>query len=121
MRRQQCLVKCQCRARRLGRAAQHADEVAGVGQHARRHGPHLAALHEAREALTDSLPPAARAEAIEHAPFRHVLTHRDLDIHIVSARLPGTALGDDGRWFTPHEWPALGLPAPIRRFLQEQV
>ena len=78
-------------------------------------------LHEGREALTDSLPPAARAEAIEHAPFRHVLTHRDLDIHIVSARLPGTALGDDGRWFTPHEWPSLGLPAPIRRFLQEQV
>jgi A/G-specific adenine glycosylase len=78
-------------------------------------------LHTGREALLAVLPPPARAQAIEHAPFRHVLTHRDLDLHIVSARLPAAGPGADGAWFAPHEWPPLGLPAPIRRFLQAQA
>jgi len=39
-------MKGQRRARRLRRAAQHADEVAGVVQLARRHGAHPPALHE---------------------------------------------------------------------------
>ena len=52
--------------------------------------------------------------------FRHVLTHRDLDIHIVSARLGAHDLADAaGRWFGADEWPALGLPAPIRKLLQQ--
>jgi len=82
-------------------------------------------LHDDGDALLASLTPAARASAVRHAPFRHVLTHRDLDVHVVSARLqPGDLTGDltgaEGGWFTAAEWPALGLPAPIRRFLQAQ-
>lgn len=80
-------------------------------------------LHDSRDALMSSLPVAARRRAVEHAPFRHVLTHRDLDLHIVSVRLgPAHAetLGQ-GDWFAADQWPALGLPAPIRKFLQAQM
>ena len=78
-------------------------------------------VHDDRAALLHSLPPAARPGAIAHPPFRHVLTHRDLDLHIVSAVLPAATPAGEGRWFAPHEWPALGLPAPIRKFLQAQA
>lgn len=77
-------------------------------------------LFESDEALMASLPASARADAVLWPAFRHVLTHRDLDIHIVSARLGAHDLADAaGRWFGADEWPALGLPAPIRRFLQQ--
>lgn len=54
-------------------------------------------------------------------PFRHALTHRELLLHPVIARLPAGCAEPDqgaGRWFGPDEWPALGLPAPIRSLLQ---
>ena len=73
-------------------------------------------------ALMQDLPEAARATAVAHAPFTHVLTHRDLDIHVVSAGLPrGAQPPGDGRWYAPADWPALGLPAPVRRFLERQA
>lgn len=81
-------------------------------------------LYDDREKLFGSLTDAARRDAVEHAPFRHVLTHRDLDIHVVSARADkraAMAAMGEGRWFTAEEWAALGLPAPIRAFLQIQA
>lgn len=88
-----------------------------------------AALHclpafEDRDALLATLPPALQAGMVEHAPVRHVLTHRDLDLHFVSVpgasaeAVPGTG---GGTWYAPLAWPALGLPAPIRRFLGAPV
>ena len=60
----------------------------------------------------------------------HVLTHKDLYLHPVrwvpaaspenkSAVVDAAKLSEplQGRWFKPDEWPALGLPAPIRRLL----
>ena len=77
-------------------------------------------LHDGDEALLTSLPAAARAGAVLWPAFRHVLTHRDLDIHVVSARLPSSDMdAAAGHWFAADEWPALGLPAPIRKFLQQ--
>ena len=75
-------------------------------------------VHADRAALLASLPGAARGGVVEHPPVRHVLTHRDLDLHIVGAAVLGTVPAGAGRWFAPHEWPSLGLPAPIRKFLQ---
>lgn len=78
-------------------------------------------LHPDRDRLLASLPPGARAGAAEQPPFRHVLTHRDLDIHVVSASWPPDApVAAEGRWFSAAEWPALGLPAPIRAWLAGQ-
>jgi A/G-specific adenine glycosylase len=51
-------------------------------------------------------------------PFVHVLTHRDLHLHPVRSTTAGLALGEQGTWFAPQDWPALGLPAPIRKLLQ---
>ncbi|RZI92935.1 MAG: A/G-specific adenine glycosylase, partial [Variovorax sp.] len=72
-----------------------------------------------REALAAALPPASGALA-DDAPFVHVLTHKDLHLHPVTARVPpGTALSDQGRWFAAEDWPDLGLPAPVRKLLVE--
>jgi A/G-specific adenine glycosylase len=49
----------------------------------------------------------------------HALTHKDLHLHPVRVTVPSNQLagGDGGAWFGPAEWPALGLPAPIRKLL----
>jgi A/G-specific adenine glycosylase len=74
------------------------------------------------EQLLNDLPAPARAAAVFHTPFTHVLTHRDLDIHVVSANLPASQRrADEGCWHTAASWPELGLPAPVRRFLQAQA
>lgn len=50
--------------------------------------------------------------------FRHVLTHKDLHLHPCAVNLPDTSTcWGEGRWVTSHEWPNLGLPAPIRTLL----
>lgn len=68
--------------------------------------------------------------------FLHVLTHRDLHLHpVVLDGVPSPqdggppAAGADpaamgvtttpGGWFGPHQWAELGLPAPVRRLLEE--
>jgi A/G-specific adenine glycosylase len=52
------------------------------------------------------------------APWKHVLTHRDLHLHPV--RMTGDAQdapGCEGQWVSALAWPDLGLPAPIRTML----
>ncbi len=60
----------------------------------------------------------------DQEPFVHVLTHKDLHLHPVAARLPKAALPSQGSgneekggWFAPADWAPLGLPAPIRKLL----
>lgn len=58
---------------------------------------------------------------------RHALTHKELQLHFVVVQLPRTmppvmATGSAGAtargaWYTPADWAALGLPAPVRKFL----
>ena len=81
---------------------------------------HCLPQFDSREALLEHLPAAARAQVVEHAPFTHVLTHRDLLIHVIGARVPA-AFGQEteGGWYAAEDWPALGLPAPVRRFLED--
>ena len=79
---------------------------------------HCLPVFDERDALMAALPPAVHDEAVEHPPVRHVLTHRDLDLHFVSAGASAqNEAGDAGAWYTAGEWSALGLPAPIRKFL----
>ena len=55
-------------------------------------------------------------------PFVHVLTHKDLHLHPVLASLAAKAqLGLEGAWFSAADWPALGLPAPVRRLLEARA
>jgi A/G-specific adenine glycosylase len=52
-------------------------------------------------------------------PFLHVLTHKDLHLHPVAVELPSIALRTDGAWFAGDELHRLGLPAPVRKLLQD--
>ena len=52
------------------------------------------------------------------APWKHVLTHRDLHLHPV--RMTGSVHNAPvcaGQWVSAQAWPELGLPAPIRTLL----
>jgi A/G-specific adenine glycosylase len=73
-------------------------------------------VFDSREALDAALPAGARRAVVEEAPFVHVLTHKDLHLHPVTAPLSRPLPGDGG-WFAPSRWGALGLPSPIRKLL----
>ena len=61
-----------------------------------------------------------RAALADQAPFKHVLTHRDLYLHPVRIRVPSDGLhAPTGQWFPAGDWPGLGLPAPVRRLLRQ--
>jgi A/G-specific adenine glycosylase len=75
-------------------------------------------VFESREALAAALPADTHGTLREETPFVHVLTHKDLHLHPVSASLPKAVLaGATGSWFGQSEWPSLGLPAPVRKLL----
>ncbi len=75
-------------------------------------------VFESRDELAAALPARARAGLRDDPAFLHVLTHKDLYLHPVGAQLKATALRkEEGGWFDAAQWPALGLPAPIRKLL----
>ena len=78
-------------------------------------------VFESFDALLAVLLAKYHAQLEEGAVLKHVLTHKDLHLHPVQLVLPspvtlGAAMGD-GQWVTQADWPALGLPAPIRKLL----
>jgi A/G-specific adenine glycosylase len=77
-------------------------------------------LFDSELALRQALPLAAVAQLQCEPAFTHVLTHKDLHLHVCRVPLtPKSALGD-GRWVSAEEWPVLGLPAPIRKLLSRE-
>jgi A/G-specific adenine glycosylase len=50
-------------------------------------------------------------------PIKHVLTHKDLHLHPVVARLE-RPISPSGRWVPLSQALSLGLPAPIKTMLQ---
>ncbi|MBO9513910.1 MAG: A/G-specific adenine glycosylase [Variovorax sp.] len=75
-------------------------------------------VFESRAALLDGLAPVDRHSARDEAGFVHGLTHKDLHLHPVAVVCRGASGGGaQGRWFDAHEWPALGMPAPVRKLL----
>ena len=77
-------------------------------------------LFDSEHALLQALPANARSQMQPQASFVHVLTHKDLHLHPCKAVLPQKASLGEGRWFSPTEWPSLGLPAPVRKLLEQQ-
>ncbi len=84
-------------------------------------------VFESDEALKAFLVPSLRSRFEARPRFVHVLTHRDLQLSPwiagfrASQAMPkamASALRP-GAWFGPGEWPALGLPAPIRKLLAQ--
>ena len=84
-------------------------------------------VFDSDEALKAVLPDSldGRFEALP--AFVHVLTHKDLHLSPWIAGfqadqpMPSTVAGESrpGAWFGPAAWPALGLPAPIRKLLAQ--
>jgi A/G-specific adenine glycosylase len=79
-------------------------------------GLHCLPLFESIEALEAHLKPRERGALVALAPFVHVLTHKDLHLHVMrldsaSARL-APELGD---WVLDAS--KVGLPAPIKKLL----
>ncbi|MDA7415542.1 A/G-specific adenine glycosylase [Xenophilus arseniciresistens] len=88
-------------------------------------GLHSLPVFDSEEALQAALPPQAWAAAVMQPAFVHVLTHKDLHLHPVRvaarADLQGLPpLDGSGRWVSAQEWPGLGLPAPVRRLLEDE-
>ncbi len=103
-------------------------------------------VYASEQALIDALPQGTRMRPL--APFKHVLTHKDLHLHPIASDSPPVSecaldsrlRGNDenlivpaqagtqarglghctaqGAWFTAQDWPRLGLPAPVRRLLE---
>jgi A/G-specific adenine glycosylase len=86
-------------------------------------------VFESDEALRAALPGSldGQLQALPH--FVHVLTHKDLHLAPWIAGfeadqiLPERVLqaSSSGSWFSPAAWPGLGLPAPIRKLLQQDA
>lgn len=73
------------------------------------------------DALQQAVPAKLRTDLAEGMMFKHVLTHKDFHVHPVSLVLSRAVnlektIGK-GRWVAAVDWPALGLPAPVRQLL----
>jgi len=75
-------------------------------------------LFDSEDALRAALPPRLR-QGLEMLPvFTHVLTHKDLFLHPARVEVAQAAMDlGAGEWFSPAEWGAAGLPAPVRKLL----
>jgi len=75
-------------------------------------------IFDSEEALLASLSKPLQGK-LQFAPaFVHVLTHKDLHLHVAHLALPAAKnLGETGQWWAAQDWPNLGLPAPVRQLL----
>ena len=77
-----------------------------------------AALRQALEATLGS----QGLVDLQCAPaFTHVLTHKDLHLHPCRITLGASARPGEGDWVAATDWPALGLPAPVRKLLEQAL
>ncbi len=74
--------------------------------------------YSGREELMATLTPAQQAACADQAAFVHVLTHKDLHLHVVQLAWKRQAAPQPaGQWFAISALPGVGLPAPIRKLL----
>ncbi len=82
-------------------------------------GLHCLPLFDSEDALKLAVPRTLQSTLHALPVFTHVLTHKDLYLHVWRLDLADpSAAWDAGRWVAGTDWPAQGLPAPIRKLLQ---
>jgi A/G-specific adenine glycosylase len=74
-----------------------------------------------RSGLDMTLAAMSSVAPVEREPVGHALTHKQLLLHPVEITLPVLSSLGDGEWFDGARWPALGLPAPVRKMLNEAL
>ena len=140
----QCPLQADCRAhatgtmqafpvrsRKLKRSSQSlwllwAQDASGAVWLQRRPAPgvwaglHCLPVFEGEAQLRDALPATACKSLQPLESFVHVLTHKDLHLHPIYVRLTTDRRlpGIQGGWLAKQDWPALGLPAPVRKLLE---
>lgn len=79
-------------------------------------------VFDSREALAAAVGAAQQRQLLDGEVFLHVLTHKDLHLHPVFFT-PDTErhLEGGGQWVDSQTWPALGLPAPVRKLLKNHA
>lgn len=83
-------------------------------------GLHCLPLFDSEDALRAAVLPVGSADLRPLPVFTHVLTHKDLHLHPWRLYVPNGDAGlGAGRWVKADAWPELGLPAPVRRLLQD--
>ena len=83
-------------------------------------GLHCLPLFDSEDALVSQVPAALRSGLQALPVFTHVLTHKDLYLHTWQLRAPDRSLAwGAGQWISADRWPEVGLPAPIRKLLQQ--
>ena len=79
-------------------------------------------LMDSEAALQAALPPKLQATVAALPMVLHVLTHKDLYLHPRIVNFSASASVDDsGQWFLPDQWRDVGLPAPIRKLLEQSA
>jgi A/G-specific adenine glycosylase len=81
-------------------------------------GLHCLPLFESAQALEQALRPKDRAALRVLPPFIHVLTHKDLHLHVMAlddCSASSSALDTMGEWVP--DWRVVGLPAPVKKLL----
>ncbi len=79
-------------------------------------------LFDSLAALQQVLPGVPDSGLHSLPAFKHVLTHKDMHLHPVVCTLAAeTAPQTAGQWVAEQGWPALGLPAPVRKLLSGTV
>lgn len=73
-------------------------------------------IFDSLEALELILSPSERTRLQALAPLMHVLTHKDLHLHVLRLRASANRqFAEIGAW--QQDWATLGLPAPVRKLL----
>ena len=92
-------------------------------------------VFESEDSLKAFMPHQLHQQLVPLKAFKHVLTHKDLYLCPVMVSFSATQkmplntpsvfdapnLEPSGAWFSPAEWPVLGLPAPIRKLLTDDA
>ena len=85
-------------------------------------GLHCLPLFDSEDILLGRIPVALKDRLQALPVFTHVLTHKDLYLHTWQLRVSDSSLEwGAGQWISADRWPDVGLPAPIRKLLQQGV
>jgi A/G-specific adenine glycosylase len=75
-------------------------------------------MYTSRDALVATLSLAQQTACVDAPAFKHVLTHKDMHLHVVQSAYTAKQKPEgNGQWWALKDLAEVGLPAPIRKLL----